>query len=500
MSTPSSGERSSSVVVIGGGIAGLAAAWELTGGDGGPAAGGPRVTVLEASPRFGGPLRTEAFAGRLVDLGPDGVLGRRPEALDLGRAAGLGAELVPIGTSGASVWARGRLRPMPGALALGVPTRWWPVARSGVLGLGGTARLLRDALAPRPSRRGPIGDRTLGPLVADKLGSAVVDTLVDPLVGGINAGSVADMSTAAVSPALLAAAGQRGGLMRALRRIQPGGGSGSATEPAPAFWTFERGLGSLVERLVDLLERRGVQLSTGLAAARLERAAPGAPPWIVHTPAGPFAADGVVLATPASVSRDLLTPHDAEAATLLGGIEYASVALVTLQFSADTRSAPLFGSGFLVPRGSPLPDVTGDGPSLLVTACTYLSEKWPHLAWPEDVLLRASVGRMGDDRFQALDDDALVAQVVAELTAILGLRAGPDAAKVTRWPGAFPQYRLHHLLRVAGIEAAVRRLPPLAVAGAAYRGVGVPACIASGRQAATTVLDAIAGKPAPPLL
>jgi len=195
-----------------------------------------------------------------------------------------------------------------------------------------------------------------------------------------------------------------------------------------------------------------------------------------------------------------LTPHDAEAATLLGGIEYASVALVTLQFSADTRSAPLFGSGFLVPRGSPLPDVTGDGPSLLVTACTYLSEKWPHLARPEDVLLRASVGRMGDDRFDALDDDALVAQVVAELTAILGLRAGPDAAKVTRWPGAFPQYRLHHLLRVAGIEAAVRRLPPLAVAGAAYRGVGVPACIASGRQAAATVLDAIAGKPAPPLL
>lgn len=500
--TPTGAGESSAVVVIGGGIAGLAAAWELTGGDDGPAAGGPRVTVLEASPRLGGPLRSESFAGRLVDLGPDGVLGRRPEAVDLGRAVGLGEELVPIGTSGASVWARGRLRPMPGALALGVPTRWWPVARSGVLGLAGTVRLARDALAPRPSRRGPIGDRALGPLVADKLGSAVVDTLVDPLVGGINAGSVADMSTAAVSPALLAAAGQRGGLMRALRRIQPanppGGVPGSATEPAPAFWTLERGLGSLVERLAELLEGRGVQLATGLAAARLERAAPGAPPWIVHTPAGSFTADGIVLATAAGVARDLLTPHDAEAATLLGGIEYASVALVTLQLPADALGEPLFGSGFLVPRGSPFPGQ--EGRTLLVTACTYLSEKWPHLARPGDVLLRASVGHFGDDRFQELDDDALVAQVVAELTAILGLRAGPDAARVTRWPDAFPQYRLHHLLRVAGIEAAVRRLPPLAVAGAAYRGVGVPACIASGRQAATTVLGAIAGKPAPPLL
>jgi oxygen-dependent protoporphyrinogen oxidase len=485
-------------VVIGGGIAGLAAAWELTGGDSGPTVGGPRVTVLEASPRLGGALRSEEFAGRAVDLGPDGVLGRRPEAVELCRAVGLGEELVPIGASGASVWARGRLRPMPGALALGVPTRWWPVARSGVLGVAGSLRLARDALAPRPSRRGPIGDRALGPLVADKLGSKVVATLVDPLVGGINAGSVADMSTAAVSPALLAAAGQRVGLMRALRRIQSSsltGATESPTVPAPAFWALERGLGSLVERLSDLLVERGVQLCTGLGAGRLERGDPEAPPWIVRSPAGSFAADGVVLATPAPIARDLLTPHDAEAATLLGGIDHASVAVVTLQFPADALAQPLFGTGFLVPRGSSLP---GEEPEVLMTACTFLSQKWPHLARPGDVLLRASIGRFGDDRPARLDDDAVVSRVVGELTAILGLRTGPTAARVTRWPDAFPQYRVHHLLRVAGIEAAIRRLPPLAVAGAAYRGVGVPACIASGRQAASTVLDAIAGKPTPP--
>jgi oxygen-dependent protoporphyrinogen oxidase len=501
--TPTQPTRPPAVVVIGGGIAGLAAAWELSGGDTGAAFGGPRVTVLEASPSLGGALRSEEFAGRAVDLGPDGVLGRRPEAVDLCRAVGLGAELVPIGASGASVWARGRLRPMPAGLALGVPTRWWPVARSGVLGLAGSLRLARDPLAPRPSRRGPIGDRALGPLVADKLGAKVVDTLVGPLVGGINAGSVADMSTAAVSPQLLAAAGQRGGLMRALRRMQP-----SAAGGEPAFWALQRGMGSLVQRLADRLDERGVQLCTGLAAARLERAEEGVPPWIVHSPAGSFAADGIVLAAPAPVARDLLGPHDAEAATLLGGIDHASVALVTLQFPLDALSGPLFGTGFLVPRGSPVPggsvpDGTAAGeavPTLLMTACTFLSQKWPHLAREGDVLLRASVGRFGDDRPGQLDDDALVARVVHELSAILGINGRPDATRVTRWPDSFPQYRVHHLLRVVGIQAALRRLPPLAVAGAAYRGVGVPACVASGRQAAATVLDAIAGKPAPPLL
>jgi oxygen-dependent protoporphyrinogen oxidase len=495
MTTPSASSqptRPRSVVVVGGGIAGLAAAWELSGGDAAATIGGPRITLLEAAPTLGGALRSEEFAGRIVDLGPDGVLGRRPEATNLCRAIGLGDELVPIGASGAAVWARGRLRSMPAGLALGVPTRWWPVARSGVLRRGGSLRLARDRLAPRPSRRGPIGDRALGPLVADKLGRNVVDALVDPLVGGINAGSVADMSTAAVYPVLLAAAGRRGSLMRSLRRMQPSTVE-AGTTPPPAFFALERGFASLVDRLRDRLEGRGVQLCTGLGASRLERTATGDSPWIVHTPAGPFAADGLVLATPAPISRDLLVPHDKEASTLLGGIEYASVAVVTLQFPDEALTAPLEGTGFLVPRGSELPDARGS--TLLMTACTYLSRKWPRLAHDDDVLLRASVGRFGDDRLAQLSDNELGERVVAELTAILGLRAPPRAVRVTRWADAFPQYRVHHLLRVAGIESAVRRLPALAVAGAAYRGVGVPACIASGRAAGSAVLDALSTIP-----
>ena len=203
-----------------GASAGSTAAWELTGGAAGPD-GGPEVVLLEQSGRLGGALRSEELGDRMVDVGPDGFLGRRPEAAQLAREVGLADALVPIAGRGASVWARGKLRPMPEALALGVPTRFWPTARSGILGLRGRLGLARDALLPRPGGRGPIGDRSVGPLVARKLGQRVVDALVDPLIGGIHAGSVDDMSTAAAFPALLVAAQRRGSLMRALRAEMP---------------------------------------------------------------------------------------------------------------------------------------------------------------------------------------------------------------------------------------------------------------------------------------
>ena len=203
------------VVVIGGGISGLAAAWELSGGAHGPGPTTPEVTVIEGSNRLGGALFSEDFGGRMIDRGPDGFLGRRPEALDLCREIGIERHLVPIGGRGAGVYARGRIRPLPQSLALGIPTRFWPAARSGILGLRGQAGLARDALFPRPDRRGPIADRSVGPLVARKLGQRVVDMLVDPLIGGIHAGSVDNMSTAATFPPLLNAAQSRGSLMRA---------------------------------------------------------------------------------------------------------------------------------------------------------------------------------------------------------------------------------------------------------------------------------------------
>ena len=461
------------VVVVGGGISGLAAAWELSGG-------ADVVVVVEAAPRLGGALDSAKFGGRIVDTGPDGFLGRRPEALDLCHEIGLGDALVPIAGRGAGVWARGRVRPLPAGLALGIPTRFWPAARSGILGVRGQLGLARDALLPRPDVRGPIGDRSIGPLVARKLGQRVADRLVDPLIGGIHAGSVDDMSAAATYPPLLAAAQKRGSLMRALRAEVP---APSADAP-PLFWALNGGMASLVEQLRVALIARGVEIRCDAPVRSLERHQGGSAWNVVADQATGSGADAVVLAVPAEAAAHLLEPHDDEAAGLLGSISYASVTLVTFRVPLEALASPLAGTGFLVPRRSAPP---AGGDPWAVTAVTYLSEKWPHLATEGEVLLRASLGRYGDTRTEEWSDEAVVGRAWSELGVLMGVRGEPLEARVTRWPRAFPQYRVHHLMRTAGIEAAVARIGGVAVAGAAYRGVGIPACIASGRAAAQAI-------------
>jgi protoporphyrinogen/coproporphyrinogen III oxidase len=435
--------------------------------------------VVEASDRLGGALRSEPFGGRTVDMGPDGFLGRRPEAVELCREVGLGDTLAPIGARGASVWARGRLRALPEGLALGIPTRLWPTARSGLLGLRGRFSLARDALLPRPDTRGPMGDRSIGPLVARKLGRSVVDVLVDPLIGGIHAGSVDTMSAAAVFPPLLDAAQRRGGLMRALRAEVP------APDPdgPPLFWSPVGGMAALVHGLHAALRARGVEFRLGTTAEALERGRDTAG-WALRAGTETLTCDGVVLATPAPTTATLLRPHDDEAAALLDAIDYASVVLVTFRVHAD-EVPPLVGTGFLVPRAGRLPK--GREP-WSVTACTFLDQKWPHLAREEDVLLRASLGRANDERASGWSDPEVTERAWEELRALMGVRGAPTDAVVVRHPSSFPQYRVHHLLRTAGVEAAAARLGGLAVAGAAYRGVGIPACIASGRAAARALL------------
>jgi oxygen-dependent protoporphyrinogen oxidase len=464
------------VVVVGGGITGLSAAWEFTGGAAQPA-GAPAVTLLEASPRLGGPLQSEDFSGRVVDLGPDGFLGRRHEAVDLCREVGIADALVPIAARGASVWARGRLRRLPEGHTLGIPTRFWPTARSGIVGVRGALGLARDVVLPRPDARGPIGDRSIGPLVARKLGRRVVDTLVDPLIGGIHAGSVDDMSAAATFPPLLAAAQRRGGLMRALRAEVP------APDPdgPPLFWSLDGGMSSLVRALDAGLRLRGVDVRLSSPADRLERSLDG---WTVVSAGRLVEADAVVLATPAPATAALLRPHDDEVAGLLDSIDYASVVLVTFRVGADEVPTTLDGTGFLVPRHGPH---KGREP-WAVTACTFLDRKWPHLTREGEVLLRASLGRIDDTRAAGWSDEEVVERAWEELGALMGVGGQPADSVVVRYDDAFPQYRVHHLLRTAGVESALARLGGVAVAGAAYHGVGVPACIASGRAAAHALL------------
>lgn len=465
------------VAVVGGGIAGLAAAWELA-----QAPDPVRVVVFEASARLGGRIVSADFADRHVPLGPDAFVARRPEAVALCRAVGLGDELVAPGARGASLWSGGRLRALPDGLAIGVPTRLGPLARSGILSPGGLGRVAADLAAPRWWAPAELeDDEAIGSLLARRLGREVVDKLADPLIGGIHAGPVDTMSTAAVFPALLQAAQRRGSLARNLRHVAPatddaGDDADGTDEVAPVFLTVRGGLARLVERLAATLSARGVETRTGASVRGLRRGA-GAR-WSVDTGHEALEADAVVVALPAPDAAAVLGPADTELARRFGSVTSASVALVTMRFAATDVGAPLEGTGFLVPRAG----------GAHITACTYLSVKWPELSRPGDVLLRASAGRAGDDRALALDDDALVARATDELGPMLELTGPPDKWTVTRHVEGFPQYEVGHVEWVRAVEEAAERAGGLAVAGATLRGVGIPACIAGGRRAARLAL------------
>ncbi len=458
------------VVVVGGGITGLAAAWELSA----PAAGTrpTTVTVLEAGARLGGKIDRQEVGGQDVEAGPDAFVARAPDAVALCQELGLGDELIPPATNTALVWTRGRLRHLPDDTVLGVPTRLRTLGASRIVSLAGVARAGLDLVLPADS---PADDRSVAALVDARLGREVRQRLVDPLLGGIHAGSTEHLSLAATAPQLDAASRQHRSLLRGLRPAPPEPGAA----PTPVFLALRSGLGRLVEQLSRQLAGRGVEVRTTAPVEKLERAGGR---WQVGTPGGPVAADGVVLAVPSFVAADLLASHLPETAPELGAIEHASVVLVTLAFPSAAVSMTPGVSGFLAPR------VDGH----LLTACTWLSAKWPHLGRSDTALLRVSAGRWGDDRALRMGDEELVGQVRAELQEAMGITGRPDAVSVTRWPRAFPQYQVGHLARLARVQAALDGEPGLVVAGASYGGVGIPACIGQGRHGARAVLDRLA--------
>jgi protoporphyrinogen/coproporphyrinogen III oxidase len=492
------------IAVVGAGIAGLAAAWELVKGADGADRAPVEVHLYEAGDRVGGKLWSADFAGRRVDLAADAFLARRPEATTLCHELGLTEDLVPVGASGASVWGRGHLRRLPAGLNLGVPTRWLPLFRSGILSPGEALRVARDLVRPHRGDQTAQADRSVGAIVDERLGRPVVERLVDPLVGGINAGRVDDLSAAVTFPQLLAASRQSGSLMRRLAGPPVGAEGTSPPQPGPLFWSLSGSTASLADSLAEALSRRGVTIHTSVSVRSIEPhpdGRSGTPQWqlALHRTDDSdqesadrsddlpsLRADRVVLAVPAGEAAALVGPHAPEAAVLLDAIAYASVAVVTLSVPTDAIRAPLRGTGFLVPRASTI----AGGPAL-ITGCTYLARKWPHLARTDDELFRLSVGRSGDSRHRDLSDDELTASAFGELTELLDIRDVPLDSLVTRWDEAFPQYHVGHATSVERIDRAVAALGGVAVAGAAYGGVGIPACIGSGRTAARRMLDSL---------
>ncbi|BCM70193.1 putative protoporphyrinogen oxidase [Streptomyces sp. EAS-AB2608] len=455
------------VVVIGAGIAGLAAAHRLLGR-------GARVTVLEAGDRVGGKLLPGEIAGVRVDLGAESMLARRPEAVALAREAGLGERLQPPATATASIWTRGALRPMPKGHVMGVPGT--ATALSGVLSDEGLARIERDTDLPRTE----IGDDVaVGEYVAARLGREVVDRLVEPLLGGVYAGDAYRISMRSAVPQLFQAARTHTSLTEGVREIQAKAAAQQQT--GPVFMGIAGGVGQLPLAVAASVRARGGDILTGTPARELRREAAGG--WRITAGERVLHADAVIVAVPAPAAAGLLRAESPAAAAELSAVEYASMALVSLAYRRADLSLPA-GSGFLVP---PV-----DGRT--IKAATFASQKWGWIAEedPDVVVLRTSVGRYGETAVLGRDDADLVEISRHDLREATGLDAVPLETRVTRWTDGLPQYPVGHHARVARVRERIAALPGLAVCGAQYDGVGIPACIAS----AYAAVDQLDGDPA----
>ncbi|CAL9618134.1 Protoporphyrinogen oxidase [Streptomyces sp. enrichment culture] len=442
------------VVVVGAGVAGLAAAHRAL-------EHGARVTVLEASDRVGGKLLPGEIAGVRVDLGAESMLARRPEAVALAREVGLADRLRPPATATASLWTRGALRPMPKGHVMGVPGTAGALA--GVLSDEGLARIERDADLPRTE----VGDDVaVGAYVAARLGREVVDRLVEPLLGGVYAGDAYRISMRSAVPQLFEAARTHTSLTEGVREIQAR--TAASPQTGPVFMGIEGGVGTLPLAVAESVRARGAEILTGTPVTGLHRIPEGG--WRVVAGDRTLSADAVVVAVPAPAAAGLLRAEAPRAAAELAGVEYASMALITLAYRRAETGLPE-GSGFLVP---PV-----DGRT--IKAATFASSKWGWIA-DEDpglVVLRTSVGRHGETEVLRRDDADLVEVSRRDLKAATGLDAVPVATRVTRWDDGLPQYPVGHHARVARVREHLAGLTGLAVCGAAYDGVGIPACIAS---------------------
>ena len=517
------------VVVVGGGITGLTAAYRLLHpADAGAAV--PTVVLIDSAERLGGKILSTPFEGRPVDEGADAFLLRVPWAIELCDELGISAERISPAVGGASVAHLGtdgaQLTPLPDGLVGGVPTRLGPLVRSPLLGLTGTMRAAADYVLPRrftTRRAGPDGidvvtsdpgenvrlrldSASVGDIVRSRLGAEVASRVVDPLLGSISAGDINRLDATMSAPILVEALGRSRSLMRGLRRMQPAPAARApgAAGPAPIFGSFEAGMGLLVQALMERLDGCILRLGSPVEAIRR----PGTR-FAVDTGSEVLAADAVIVAAPAHAAARML-PGAPNAADALARIGYASVAVLTLSVRPDAIETPA-EAGFLVTRDT----------GWLTTACSYASAKWPHWSGSNQdayragsadrgagqagvgetrrsdiagMVLRVSVGRDDDDRHTRLDDTELLNTVLAELSSLPPLRGlrepgAVTAWRVSRWERSLPQYVPGHGHLVERIESELaRELPGVFVTGAAYRGLGIPACIRQGNETAAAVV------------
>ena len=450
------------VVVIGGGISGLTTAYRMLNAD-----DASTVTVLEAGPRLGGKIATATVAGLPVDTGPDSLLVRMPAVRTLLEDLGLVDFVEGPAPTGAYVWTRGALRPLPPASLFGVPERLVPLLTSGLVTPWGLVRAGADIVLPR--RELP-ADPTIAELLRYRLGNQVFDRLVDPMLGGVHAGRADRLSARSAVPEVMSLLEGARSVYLTMKRREKKPASG------PPLVSLPGGMATLLDTLVAACGDADLRTDSPVASiARHE----GGRYAVTLADASVIVADDVVITTPAYTASTLLADLAPSAAVALASIEYVDVATVMLSYRTDQVRRPLDRTGFLVP---PV-----DGRFLV--GCSWLTSKWGHLAHDTRVVIRAMVGRDGDRRWVAMSDDEMVSAIHTELIAAIGVTDAPLEVHVQRWPAAMPQYTVGHADRLATIDTALADNPGIHITGAAYRGVGLAGCISQATRAATAVLD-----------
>ncbi|MGH8925730.1 MAG: protoporphyrinogen oxidase [Acidimicrobiia bacterium] len=456
------------IAVVGGGVSGLAAAHRLR-------TLGAEVVVVEKSPRLGGKVLTEKVDGFLIEGGPDSFVAAKGSVIALAQELDVGDRVISSQSEhrGSKVWYQGRLHPLPAGLLLMAPSRLGPLFRSSLLSWEGKLRVLGDLVKPRRRRGGE--DESLESFVVRRLGPEVLERIAEPLIAGIHAAEPSSMSLQASFPRFLQMEREHRSLILAARAAAKG--------PAPVeglsyFASFAGGMEELSGALVGALD--GVDLRTGVAVSRLTDDENGGGYRLVLEGDAELRVQGVVLAVPAREAGRLLSDLSPHAGAAIAGIPQIATATVTMAYRVD-EIPELVGSGFVIPAVE----------RRRIMGVSYLSQKWRgRVPDPAFSLLRAFVGGASGQDLALSGEDKLQAVVKEELAALIRITAMPVLTRTHSWKGGLHQYRLGHLERVARAESALAAHPGLALAGAAFHGIGLNECIDSGRRAAEIVLMA----------
>jgi oxygen-dependent protoporphyrinogen oxidase len=465
------------VVIVGGGITGLALAHALE-----KSAEPCEVKLIEAGDHLGGNLRTVNHAAFTIDAGPDSWVATKPHATRLAKEVGLGDEL--IGTKPDTrkvyiVWKK-QLHPMPEGLVLGIPTEMKPFLETELLGFDAKLRAGLDLVVPaRKWSADEADDESIGAFVARRLGTEVAERIAGPLLGGIHAGDADSISVRAAVPQLVQAEIEHGSLIRAMRALKEKRREATAAGEGESstFVSLKRGVGDLVLNVAHKL--RDAEVTTSCPARRIERLPEGDPRgrWLVEVKGGTLYADDVALTVPAWAAASLVDDLDDELASMLRQVSYVSTATVFLAYKKYDVRHPLDAYGFLVPRAENRPILAG----------TFVSSKWDHRAPTGQVLLRIFFGGAGNEHVLEHDDDALVRIAREQVKDLLDIQRAPGFAKVFRFDSASPQPNVGHLARMKRILARVADHPGLHAGGNGYLGTGIPDAIKQGEEIAARI-------------